>query len=120
MHMQERHLNLQQREIMQKRLLARVHIAAGGCWLWLGPVNDEGYARVRVPGYPTKWAIHRVAYEAFVAPIPDGLTIDHLCRTPSCCNPEHLEPVSMAVNIKRGHGIGMRNAAKIACAKGHP
>ena len=115
----ERHLNSHQREVMCERLMARVY-RTDSCWLWLGPVDDEGYARMRVPGFPTKLAAHRISYEVFVGRIPDGLTIDHLCRNPSCMNPKHLEPVPMVVNIKRGYGIGMRNAAKTACAKGHP
>jgi HNH endonuclease len=104
---------------MAERLLARVRIV-NDCWQWTGPVNDEGYARIRVPGHIAKWAIHRASYEVFVGPIPDGLTIDHLCRNPSCINPQHLEPVTMEVNIRRGFGIGMKNAAKTACYKGHP
>lgn len=119
MQIPERHLNSRQREVMRERLLARVQ-QAEGCWQWLGPVDDEGYARIRVPGFPTKLAVHRVSYEVFVGRIPDGLTIDHLCRNPSCANPKHLEPVPMLVNIRRGHGIGMKNAAKTACRQGHP
>jgi hypothetical protein len=45
--------------------------------------------------------VHRVAYTDAVGPIPDGLTIDHLCRTRTCVNPAHLEPVSLAENIRR-------------------
>jgi len=45
---------------------------------------------------------HRFAYEAFVGPIPDGLTIDHLCRQTLCANPDHLEAVPHIVNIQRG------------------
>jgi hypothetical protein len=45
---------------------------------------------------------HRVAYELYVGPIPEGLTIDHLCRVRTCVNPLHLEPVTLAENIKRG------------------
>lgn len=116
--MQERHLNLSNRELMRERLLRRVAVT-GACWLWTGPVNHEGYARMRVPGWPTKWAIHRVSYEVFIGPILKGLTIDHLCRNPSCVNPAHLEPVTMEVNIRRGFGIGMRNQAKRACSNGH-
>ena len=42
------------------------------------------------------------AYEDANGPIPDGLVIDHLCRIPSCVNPEHLEAVTPAVNNRRG------------------
>lgn len=112
-------MNSSSREIMRDRLL-RSFQEVNGCWLWAGIVNREGYARIRVPGWPTKWAIHRVSYEVFVGPIPSGLTIDHLCRKPACINPDHLEPVTMETNIRRGFGIGMLNAAKGSCHCGHP
>lgn len=117
--MQERHLNSSTRELVASRLLQHVR-ESGDCWLWTGAVNCEGYARIRVLGDSSKWAIHRASYEAFVGPIPDGLTIDHLCRNPGCINPAHLEAVTMEENIRRGHGIGMRNASKTSCHRGHP
>lgn len=44
---------------------------------------------------------HRVAYEALVGRIPDGLTLDHLCENKRCVNPDHLEPVTRAENLRR-------------------
>ena len=46
---------------------------------------------------------HRVYYERHVGPVPEGLELDHLCRNPGCVNPEHLEPVTHAENIRRGY-----------------
>jgi hypothetical protein len=54
-----------------------------------------------------------------VGPIPDGLTIDHLCRTPACVNPEHMEPVTMAENIRRGTQADFQRR-KTTCPQGHP
>lgn len=114
-----RHLSLSDKERLAPRLLSRIkHV--GDCWVWTGKVNHEGYARIRVLGHSAKWAIHRASYEVFIGPIPDDLTIDHLCRNPSCINPAHLEPVTMETNIRRGFGIGMRYAARDQCCKGHP
>lgn len=44
---------------------------------------------------------HRWSYEQFIAPIPEGLEVDHLCHRPQCWRPEHLEVVTKAENMKR-------------------
>lgn len=33
--------------------------------------------------------------------IPNDMEIDHLCRNPGCCNPDHLELVTHAENNRR-------------------
>jgi hypothetical protein len=63
---------------------------------------------------------HRVAYELLVGPIPDGMHLDHLCRTPACVNPAHLEPVTPRVNSLRGVSFSAVNATKETCPAGHP
>src|ERR1019366_4519713 len=83
-----------------------------GCWLWTGGLNRGGYGQFMTP--PCTVA-HRVAYELFVGPIPEGLQLDHLCRVRSCVNPQHLEPVSQQENIRRG--LGGMNGAIAAGAK---
>lgn len=87
-----------------------------GCWLWVGP-RIGGYGAVQVDG-KTKRA-HRLVYEAERGPIPQGLVLDHLCRTPACVNPDHLEPVTFAENIRRGVGFTAINHRKLGCPKGH-
>ena len=71
-----------------------------GCWLWTGCVDENGYGRVLLDGKNRR--AHRVAYACFRAPIPHGLTLDHLCRVRCCVNPDHMEPVTLAENIRRG------------------
>lgn len=84
------------------------------CWIWAGRLDPQGYGR-------HSWDLaHRVAYERFMGPIPDGLTLDHLCRTPACVNPWHLEPVTLRENLLRGDTFQARNAAKTHCKRGHP
>lgn len=81
-----------------------------GCWLWTGGIDSYGYGRIY--GYGAPILAHRCVYEILVGPIPDRLTLDHLCRIKRCVNPDHLEPVSLAVNIRRA--AAARRAAKEA------
>lgn len=73
-----------------------------GCWHWGAYISHSngGYGKFTF-GVGDNRPAHRVAYETVVGPIPEGLTLDHLCRVPSCVNPDHLEPVTLAENTRR-------------------
>ncbi len=72
-----------------------------GCWLWTGAENGRGYGTFWSEGMVVR--AHRWAYGHLAGPIPDGLDLDHLCRVKSCVNPDHLEPVTHRVNVRRGY-----------------
>lgn len=109
---------------VHQRHFSRVTINGSGCWLWPGAVTKSdrpgggGYAIARVDGKTR--LLHRAMYEHHVGPIPDGATLDHLCRVRHCVNPAHLEPVTSQTNTLRGVGPTARNAVKTACTQGHP
>jgi hypothetical protein len=86
---------------------------ATGCWNWTGSINNSGYARMN-HGYA-----HRILYELHRGPIPEGKTLDHLCRNRRCVNPGHLEVVSGHENTLRGMGVAGQNAKRTHCRKGH-
>lgn len=92
-----------------------------GCWEWSGSHDRAGYPRlgVRRDGTKTTVGAHRLAYEFYVGPIPDGLVIDHLCRNPGCVNPEHLEAVTNLVNFMRGQHRSAVTARENKCQRGH-
>lgn len=73
------------------------------CWLWLAAKKNNGYGVFQV-GQQQVLA-HRFAYEDLLSPIPDGLQIDHLCRTRDCVNPWHLDPVTAEVNSQRRSAV---------------
>jgi|SRR5271166_1894912 len=66
------------------------------CWIWQLGLSVWGYAT------ENSKSVYKVMYEEAHGPVPKGLQLDHLCRQKDCINPEHLEPVTCAVNVQRG------------------
>lgn len=67
---------------------------ADGCWLWIGSRNHLGYGQLSYKRSgsrePVRVRAHRLSYELFRGPIPDGMFVCHRCDTPACVNPAHL------------------------------
>jgi len=76
----------------------------GECLLWIGSRIHSGYGMVWVPEESKQRLAHRVAYETWVGPIPDGMDIDHTCKVRNCIEPTHLRPLSPKEN--RGANAG--------------
>lgn len=90
----------------------------GECWVWTAGLNHEGYGKFWLNGRTI--AAHRVAYILTSGPIPEGLTIDHLCRVRACVRPDHLEAVTIQENLARAPlALGGFNARKTHCPQGH-
>lgn len=103
---------------IKERIERLIERRPDGCWWWIGARAAWGYGIMSVNRHVLR--AHRAVYEAYVGPIPDGLTLDHLCRTPRCVNPAHLEPVTMRENVLRGATIPAANARRTHCSHGHP
>jgi|SRR5882762_3651907 len=72
------------------------------CWEWSGYINKKGYGEIYLGRNKQSALAHRFFYKLDKGEIPPGLQLDHLCRVRHCCNPNHLEPVTNAVNTRRG------------------
>jgi hypothetical protein len=87
------------------------------CWLWIGNLGVTGYGYMSYQN--VTYRAHRLAYMSANGPIPEGLVLDHLCRTRNCVNPDHLEPVTQLVNVMRGESFGATMARRTHCVHGH-
>lgn len=90
-----------------------------GCWEWSGAKGGGKllYGQSSLDGKGQ--LAHRVSYQLFVGPIPDGLDLDHTCRNTLCVNPAHLEPKTHRQNVLVGNTVAARNAAVTHCPRGH-
>lgn len=100
-----------------QRFMAKVQENPSGCWVWVAGLDRHGYGRFKFGGRVQ--GAHRVAWLLMRGPIPDGMHIDHLCRNPSCVNPDHLEPVTKRTNTLRGISGPGTNSRKTHCISGH-
>lgn len=80
------------------------------CWLWTGPMYPADRGEYGKAGGTTA---HRHIYKLLVGPVATGLELDHLCRKTRCVNPDHLEPVTRAENMRR------RYLTYTECTNGH-
>lgn len=87
----------------------------GTCWLWTGAVSSSGYGVFAYEGSKTAYS-HRITLAWSGVELAGEMVIDHLCRTPLCVNPAHLEQVTPKENIARG----LQGALKSHCPQGHP
>ncbi len=98
------------------RLEAKLNKDTNGCWLWTGFCNQDGYGTIqrgKRPSYPL--FVHRVSWEIYKGPIPDGLNVLHNCPggdNPRCCNPSHLFLGTQLDNVRDMYNKGRDNKSK--------
>lgn len=101
---------------------------SGFCWHY-GDYKYTNHTNISLNGKAT--GVHTVAYEYLMGKVPLGLELDHLCYNKRCVNPDHLEPVTHAENIRRAwarkkeheqgmfKGAGLRSTSEGQCRQGH-
>src|SRR5262245_9618721 len=103
-----------------QRLETRVEkITESGCWIWMGPVNRDGYGKVGMNHKHLRR--HRAFYEGLVGPIPSGMQLDHVCLVRCCVRPDHMRLATARENTLApgSEAITKRLGAKTHCPQGH-
>lgn len=92
----------------------------GPCWLWTAAAAPDGYGRFHFGSGDVAALAHRVAIELTVGPIPARRQVDHLCRTPLCVRPDHLEPVPARVNrARQAAASAQKDRSCVVCGRIH-
>lgn len=81
-----------------------------GCWIWTGKQSRSRrspgvYGAFRFgsakAGTQRQTGAHRAAWLAWHGDIEGDLEVDHLCFRELCVNPDHLDLVTKAENLRR-------------------
>jgi hypothetical protein len=99
------------------RFYNKFTVSIDGCWIWNASKLKIGYGLFSNEHRKTVTA-HRWIYERTKGAIPPDLIIDHICRNPSCVNPDHLQAITQSNNIKRSLLVKARSA-RTHCKHGH-
>lgn len=87
------------------------------CWEWNKSIGSHGYGQVGwtlAGGVSVGTTAHRIAWIATNGLIPEGMTIDHLCRNKKCINPSHLRLLTNEENAR-----GNSHTLKTHCPAKH-
>jgi hypothetical protein len=93
--------------VVNDRLYQEKRRPSGGCLLWTGNKDRDGYGLVscRRDGRRSTIGAHRYALFREGHDIA-GLVVRHRCHTPACVNPEHLDIGSHADNVQDRDSAG--------------
>lgn len=107
--------------VIPQRVLDRVWTRiqrgeTGECWPTTWSVLHTGYPQIGWSDNGVRGHVltHRAVWASVNGQIPDGLTIDHLCRNRICGNPGHMRLLTNSAN-------GRLNGQAVAthCSHGH-
>jgi hypothetical protein len=114
-------------EELPRHIRRNIGPADSGCWRWTRSLDRDGYGWASLNN--KTYLAHRIIYILLRGEPAPGLQLDHLCHTNDsncpggrscihrrCVNPDHLEPVTVRENLRRGH----TTTGMTECALGHP
>jgi hypothetical protein len=90
----------------------RINATMSRCWKSLGTPSSGGYGQLMIKGcslntHRLSYAIHNDRFDLARLEV-----IGHLCDNPTCCNPEHLENITHAKNVKDAYDRGLHAKAE--------
>lgn len=83
------------------------------CWIWTGSAiaTNSNYPEYLMPrimshdplidGMRRPTYAHRISYQVFIGPIPEGAIVFRTCRNVLCVNPKHLTAVPRSESSRR-------------------
>lgn len=93
-----------------QRFMQKVEmIPMAGCWLWTGSLNGRGYGQLFSQRGAPPHKAHRLSYELFRGPIPQGALVMHSCDVRCCVNPDHLDAGTQKKNLRDAAARGRLN-----------
>ncbi|MFE4229150.1 HNH endonuclease [Arthrobacter sp. NPDC056886] len=108
---------------VEERFWARVN-KSDECWNWTGKPRNSGYGFLYMlpPGGTKKkqYQAHRLSYELAKGPIPEGMSIDHICHNRMCVNPDHLRPVTHKQNHENRKGASSASRSGVRGVRWRP
>lgn len=99
--------------------LAAGLVPVGDCLVWSGKKSKDGYGQIsayRTDGKQVLMNVHRLVF-TLAKGDPGSAVCDHGCRNRACGRLEHIEPVTVGINSKRGLVYTAETRLKISLSK---
>jgi hypothetical protein len=97
-----------------QKVMSKCQYNDNWCLIWEWLKNCRGYWITII--WRKNWFVHRFIYD-YLRWISEWMTIDHMCRNPSCCNIGHLQELSHYENSCQWWETSRIRQTKYICEK---